>query len=63
MNVCLKTRGSGSNSHADQSDAEKKVTIPAMDLIYNRARAVVVVLGDICFNQSGIDIFLSFLKQ
>ena len=34
------------------NDEEKIYAIPVMDLVYKRARIVVVVLGDICLNRA-----------
>jgi hypothetical protein len=43
-------------------ETEKSIAIPAMDLIYSRARMVVVVLGDICINQAEIEVLRDIVQ-
>lgn len=48
----------------DQNDEqEKSITIPAMDIIYSRARVVVVVLGDILLTPDEIEVLTHFTHQ
>lgn len=48
----------------DQDDLEEKsITIPAMDLIYSRARVVVVVLGDILLTPAEIEVLTHFAHR